>query len=72
MKEKFKLGKKERIDKVPALVLLKRMLLIRRLEETLGKLFSDGEDVGLMPCLLTEAWESEVVVQERQRGPRVG
>ncbi len=48
MKQDFKLTKKKLLGKVPALKLLKRMLLIRRLEETLGKLFADSEVKGFV------------------------
>lgn len=48
MSNKFKLGKKKRIGKVESLALLKRMLRIRRLEESLGRLFADGEVKGFV------------------------
>ncbi|SDP47741.1 thiamine pyrophosphate-dependent dehydrogenase E1 component subunit alpha [Desulforhopalus singaporensis] len=48
MGTKFKLKQKKQVGKDAALALLKRMLLIRRFEETLARLFADSEVKGFV------------------------
>jgi len=48
MDKKFKLSKATSVAKETAIALLRRMLLIRRLEERLSRLFADGEVKGFV------------------------